>query len=373
MDKKIISILFFLSGLCGLIYEILWTRQFSFVLGNTYLAISIIVASFMFGLYLGSWLIGKFIDKCQNEIKWYAFLELIIGAYALFLLFTFDLTNIFFHGLYATLGGTDFLYSSGKFIITLLFLVIPTSAMGATLPLIVHYYTKNKKYFGDNISLFYALNTIGGAIGVLAAGFYLIEHVGIQGSLMLTAGINILIGIIVLVVLKISRKEIKEEAHAEETHLQAHKRKSAAKPVDKKIQLLYLLAACLAGLAALAYQIIWIRGVKFLIHNSTYSFSVVLFVFLLGIALGSSLNKIIIKKWNHLEFIYGLLQMVLGIYCLFTIYLLYDFSYSNFFQTNLINIIYDYSYNWLWAIAIYAIICSLIFLLPTTIMGVCFP
>lgn len=373
MNKKLFSILFLLSGLGGLTYEILWIRLFSSALGNTYLAISIIVASFMFGLYLGSWLIGKYIDKLQNELKWYAFLELIVGGYALFLLLIFGLADAAFQGLYAAVGGVDLLYSTGKLSITLFFLIVPTTAMGATLPLIIQYYSKTTSEFGDNISLFYGLNTIGGAIGALFAGFYLIEHLGVRNSLMLTACINLLIGAIVLLLLKIQRPGFEGTETPKVGRGKTASNTSVARTTQKRIRILYLSAAGLAGLAALSYQIIWTRGLKFLIHNSTYTFSVILFVFLLGIAFGSALSKYVIKKSQHLDFVYGLLQILLGVYCLFTIYLLYSFSSTDFFQAKLINMIYDYAFRWYWAVVIYAVICAIVFLIPTIIMGLLFP
>lgn len=375
MNKKVFSLLFFLSGLCGLMYQILWTRMFSFVLGNTYLTISIIVASFMFGLFLGSYLIGRYIDKVHHELKWYALLEVLIGGYALLLLLSFGFTDSIFKWLNLFLNRIEIIYSLSKFVVTLFFIIIPTSAMGATLPLVVQYYTKNKKLFGDNVSLFYGINTIGGAVGALFAGFYLIEHLGISNGLLFTAAINILIGFIVFSASK--RSEIQTLDVALEKNPDKKKRKERkklpGKPSVEGFKILYLAAAGLAGFAALSYEIIWTRGLKFLIHNSTYSFSVMLFVFLLGIAIGSHVAKKINGKKRDLHYTYGILQLILGVFAVFTIYLLYRFSYSGFFQRNVVEIIYDYSYTWQWGIIIYVLICSIMFLIPTVIMGILFP
>ncbi len=372
MNRGVLSILFFLSGACGLIYEVLWTRLFSSALGHTYLSISIIVASFMFGLFAGSWLIGRSIGKCQNELIWYAILELVIGSYSLlFLLFT-GFTETVFNALYAILGKMDLLYSSGKFMITLSFIFIPTSAMGATLPLIVQYFTKNRKNFGENVSLFYSINTIGGAMGALAAGFYVIENFGVRRGLMLTSGINIAIGLIVFFLLRRKNTQVIYSDDAANYGVDERK-KLSAKQTAKENKILYLSAAGLSGFTALSYEMIWTRGLEFLIHNSTYSLSVILFVFLVGIAIGSYVAKKNIKKSKHLHYLYGLMQIFLGLYAIFTLYLLYSFSYTDIFQKNVIDIIYDYSYNWLWEIVIYALICCLMFLIPTILMGILFP
>ncbi|NIR48268.1 hypothetical protein GWO43_07350 [candidate division KSB1 bacterium] len=371
MNKKLFSLLFFLSGLCGLMYQILWTRLFSFVLGNTYLAISMIVASFMFGLFFGSWLIGRYIVKLRNPLQWYAILEIAIGAYALLLLFLFGIPEAIFKGLYSLLSGIEILHLLGKFLVTLVLIALPTSAMGATLPLAVHYFTKNKKLFGDNISLFYAVNTVGGAIGVLVAGFYLIEHLGIHNGLIATACLNIGIGVIVLLALQKSPVIAEETPEPQTKKPKDKKKKQPATAAPNRV--LYLAAAGLAGFAALSYEIIWTRGLKFLIHNSTYSFTVILFVFLLGIAIGSRIAERVFKSKKDLHYFFGLFQTILGLYAIFTIYLLYSFSYSDFFQNNVVEIMYDYSYSWHWAILVYCLICSMMFLVPTLLMGILFP
>ncbi len=376
MNKKIFALLFFLSGLCGLIYQILWTRLFSFILGNTYLAISIIVASFMFGLFAGSWLIGRYINELENELRWYALLEIAIGCYALLLLAVFGMFDAIFSLLYQLFSPIEILHSFAKFVVTLLFILLPTSAMGATLPLVVQYYTRHTRVFGENVSLFYAINTIGGAIGALFAGFYLIENIGIKYGIIVTAGINITIGLIVLLA---SRKALSHQTPLHEESkptASISKKRKKAPQFDQPNQAgkqIYLLAAALAGFAALALEIIWSRGLKFVIHNSTYSFSVVLFVFLLGIAIGSGLAKKLILKVSNLHYLYGTLQIVLGLYTIFTIYLLYNFSYGDIFQRNLVEIIYDYSYHWVWGIVAYILISAVLLLVPTIVMGILFP
>ncbi len=374
MNKKAFTFLFFLSGGCGLVYQILWTRLLSFILGNTYVAISIIVASFLFGLFLGAWLIGRLIHKCQNELKWYAILEFAIGGYALFMLAGYGLFETVFWTLNAITGEANFLHLIGKFILTLLLLLPPTAAMGATLPLVIQYFTRTKTLFVNNISFFYAINTLGGAIGVLAAGFFIIEMIGVREGIFYTAIINLAIGLLVLLN---ARKEApqagKTEPGIERTKSPKKKKKPALSKTSPWDKHLYLAAAGLAGFAALAYEIIWTRGLKFLIHNTTYSFSIILVTFLIGIAVGSIVAPKIKKRKLPVQYIYGVLQIGLGLFAILTIYLFYVFPYDRFFQESIMSIIYDFSYHWIWGIAVFVFICSMMFLIPTVIMGVLFP
>ncbi len=379
MNKKIFSILFLLSGLCGLMYQILWTRLFTFIIGNTYTAISIIVASFMFGLFFGSWLIGRYMERINNPVKWYAYLELSIGLYAAFLLLIFGMVSALFNFTHSIFQHIEPVNLFLKFIFTLLLLVIPTSAMGATLPLAVQYFTKKRKSFGDNISLFYAVNTLGGAIGVLIAGFFIIEYLGIREGILVTAVINILIGLTVMLYLgkPETTEPVKETSEkTEPVDKKAKKKKKevhSGSEVALNYKTLLLITAGLSGFAALSFEILWTRGLKFLILNSTYGFASILFVFLLGIAIGGRIAKRLSDKNNKLTYIYGVLQIALGIYSIFTIYLLYTFAYTESFQESIKKILYDYSYAWGWGILAFIVTAILIYLIPTILMGVLYP
>ncbi len=373
-----------LSGLCGLMYQILWTRLFSFVLGNTYVAISIIVASFMFGLFLGSWLIGKYMERVRNALKWYGTLEIAIGLYAFLLLFIFGIVTLIFNFNHSVFQGIELINLAFKFFLTLILIVMPTSAMGATLPLAVQYFTTNKQSFGNNISLFYAINTIGGALGVLIAGFYVIEFLGIREGIMITALLNIAIGIIVLL---FNKKSTIEEINTQRIVLKGknennkirnrnkskQKIKKARGESQSEYKILLLVTAGLSGFSALAYEIIWTRGLKFLILNTTYGFASILFVFLLGIAFGGLIAKKINQKTEKQIYIYGILQIVLGLFALLTIYLLFTFAYTDNFQNTLNKILYDYSYSWEWGIAAFVLTAMIIYMIPSFIMGILFP
>jgi len=277
----------------------------------------------MFGLFLGSWLIGKYMERVRNALKWYGTLEIAIGLYAFLLLFIFGIVTLIFNFNHSVFQGIELINLAFKFFLTLILIVMPTSAMGATLPLAVQYFTTNKQSFGNNISLFYAINTIGGALGVLIAGFYVIEFLGIREGIMITALLNIAIGIIVLL---FNKKSTIEEINTQRIVLKGknennkirnrnkskQKIKKARGESQSEYKILLLVTAGLSGFSALAYEIIWTRGLKFLILNTTYGFASILFVFLLGIAFGGLIAKKINQKTEKQIYIYGILQIVLG-------------------------------------------------------------
>ena len=323
----------------------------------------------MFGLFFGSWLIGKYVDKINNHLKWYAYLELSTGLYAILLVAGFGIVSSIFNLTHSVLSSIQIINLLVKFFLTLVFLVIPTSAMGATLPLAVQYYTKKKSSFGDNISMFYAVNTIGGAVGALLAGFLIIEFLGIREGIILTAVLNFIIALTVLLSI---RKTGDKPVHTEKVKLKSKPPKKASGVVPN-YKILLLTTAGLSGFAALAYEILWTRGLKFLILNSTYGFASILFVFLLGIAIGGVIAKRINGKIKNTFYVYGLLQIILGAFAIFTIFILYSFVYTTDFKNSLHKFIYDYSYGWGWGIVSFILSAVIIYIIPTILMGVLYP
>jgi hypothetical protein len=81
--RRVIVVVYFPSGAAGLVYQVLWTRQLSLIFGVTTYAVATVLATFMGGLAIGSWVLGRWVDSCQNPLAWYALLELGIGLYAL--------------------------------------------------------------------------------------------------------------------------------------------------------------------------------------------------------------------------------------------------------------------------------------------------
>jgi len=195
--RKLILIAFVFSGAAALIYEVTWTRPLQFVLGSTIYTTSIIFAAFMAGLSLGSIIISKFVDKIKNLPRAYALMELSIGIYGALLLLIFNLLPRLYRFIF-TLHENFYLFELSQFLLTFLVLLIPTTLMGATFPIIVKFYTKEK--IGKGIGEIYSANNIGAIIGSFSAGFLLIPLLGIKASIILAAIINIVIAIFILFV-----------------------------------------------------------------------------------------------------------------------------------------------------------------------------
>ena len=273
-SRRPILALFTLSGASGLIYEVIWARQFGLVFGNTTISTSVVLGAFMAGLAAGSVLAGRVLVKRGNPMYLYAVFEGCIGAYALLLsslLRGLDALYPLFFTEETSLATLTAVRSAIAFIL----LLIPTTMMGATLPLTTEYAYRMRMQHEDwNAGRLYGANTFGAALGAFAAGFVLVEIMGIHRSVTLAALFNF---VVMGIGFYLARRHHAPPASPTQTQPSGVPRSA--------VPLLALFAA--SGGLALAGEVVWTRALTLLLGNSTYAFSAILIVYLVGIALGS--------------------------------------------------------------------------------------
>lgn len=286
--------LFFLSGASALIYEIVWIRRLGLTLGHTVLAISTVVTVFMLGLALGGLYGGRWADRLELERlpRDYARLELAIGLWGGLSLFFLE---IFERG-YLRLAASEVsgipLYLCG-FLGALVVLLPPTVAMGATLPLLSRLVIGGRDQLGASLAALYGVNTLGGCFGAAAAGFVLLPWLGLRMTLGLAAFLNFAIALLAY------RIVVVESEHAAEAPSSTYVPRSG-----------YLVVACLAAVAAMACQVGWTRGLVLSLGSSTYAFSAILTLFLVGLGTGSLGYRLLIGRPDAVRM--GWLQFAIG-------------------------------------------------------------
>jgi MFS family permease len=171
---------FLLSGLSSLIYEVLWMRMLILIFGSTTFAISTVLTAFMGGLALGSYLCGRFIDRSRHPIPIYGVLETGIGIYALLVPTIFSSLFPLYQALWQALHLSFYLFSLMQFVLVTLVLILPTTLMGATLPILGKYYSYRQDKLGWTIGTLYAINTLGGILGTFLSGFFLLPTLGVR-------------------------------------------------------------------------------------------------------------------------------------------------------------------------------------------------
>jgi len=198
MNKKLLLIIFGLTGMTALIYEIIWIRPLSLVFGTTIYAVSTIIASFILGLAVGSWVAGKYTDRLHNPLRYFAFTQLGVGFYGILLLPIFGALPDVYIVLYQATLPNQALFMFTQILMSIAMISIPATLMGTTLPLMMRTYSEEFTTVGKDVGKLDASNSFGAVVGTLAAGFLLIPILGIQNSIIVTASINIIIGMVIL-------------------------------------------------------------------------------------------------------------------------------------------------------------------------------
>ncbi|MBI5417813.1 fused MFS/spermidine synthase [Candidatus Poribacteria bacterium] len=304
--KKIIYTLFALSGLSALIFEIVWTRQLNLLFGVTTYAVTMVLAIFMAGLAIGSIIWGKISKKHRSPLLLFGELEFGIGIFGL--LFPFLINWL--KNLYPLWTGSSDNFIIIETILCTFILIIPTILMGGTLPLLYRYFELTDDKFHDKPGMLYSLNTAGGVAGIIFAGFFLFQQFGVFFTNIFAGTINILIAIIALYV----HKKITI------TKMNCDKNDNNVSLLSKSNNnFLWLTIFAISGFCGMSYEIIWTRILVLIISSTTYAFSLMLIVFLLGIAIGSGFGTYLVNRYKKSELILGLSEIFIGIYTLFLI------------------------------------------------------
>jgi len=281
---------FFLSGACGLIYEVVWLRVLGLVFGNTTYATSAVIAGYMAGLGLGALYFGKRVDSNPRPIRLYAFLEGGIALYSFLTPFLWILIEIVFVGFARTFHPSFAVASFFKLILSFLALFIPTFLMGGTLPVLCKFFVRNGQEMSKKIGLLYALNTLGAVVGVLVSGFFLLYTIGVWQTVILTGTLNLLIFLFCYFYL--SKNEAVEEVKPSVSSQVGQMRESEGGQ-NKSFRLTLLILFAITGGVSMMYEISWTRVLALGLGSSVYAFAVMLATFLLGIALGSYLFSVL--------------------------------------------------------------------------------
>jgi len=266
--------LFFLSGAAGLIYQVVWARMLTLVIGVSIFAITAVVCSFMAGLGLGSYVIGRWAQRWRDPLLAYGVIEALIGIYAAMTPWLFEGAQPVYVWAFSKLGP----YGLNVFRIALsmLILLLPTFLMGGTLPLLARVIERSRMHAATGTGILYAINTAGAVTGCFVAGFVLLAVAGIRNSLYITAAMNLAIAVAVIA--------WRWRGPAVEYPVQA----VAATRTWHAEQRFILAVFFVAGFTALGYEVLWTRALLVHLKSSTYAFSLMLSVYLLGVALGSA-------------------------------------------------------------------------------------
>lgn len=286
---------FFLSGVAGLMYEVLWIRQLSLIFGTTSFAVSTVLAAFMGGLALGGFWFGKIADRRKDHLRIYALLEVGIAVYCLLLPFLFKGVTGIYTAAYQSIGENFYLMSLLRFAISSLLLVLPATFMGATLPVLSRFVVRRLDQFGSGFGKLYGLNTFGAMIGCFSAGYLLIGTVGVWRTTWIAAGLNI---VVALLAWRLHKSGSLAMVQTDAASQPSDSGLPGGRIGFSRYQRILIVAVAMAGAASLVYEVAWTRILALVLGSSVYAFTAMLTTFLLGIALGSLIVSLIADRFG---------------------------------------------------------------------------
>jgi len=284
---KLVAACFFLSGATGLIYEVLWARMLGLVFGATTLAVSTVLAAFMGGLAIGSGVAGRRGATIKRPIRAYGLIEIGIALYALAVPFLFTFVDNLYAIIWQQFHPGSFAFSLWRFLLSCVMLLVPTALMGATLPLLSAALLRSSGSQSTSITRLYTRNLAGAICGSIVAGFLLLPTLGVRATIYIAALINILIGIASILADRPIETQLSFEENAPQNtakDLQAAETSPAGAAGDARF---WMACAFISGFVTISTQVAWTRLLTMIVGSSTYAFSIVVALFLMGLSAGS--------------------------------------------------------------------------------------
>lgn len=329
MPQGLVYFLFLCSGVSGLVYQVVWVREFGTVFGNTIYSSSIVVAIFMLGLGAGSYIAGQWADRRyavapDSLLRAYAYAELLIAAFALTVTLTLPMLGplVARASSYVAGAGGWFVLSprsyAARALIAVVLLAPVTLLMGANLTLLVRHLIRHdvESAGGWKVALLYGVNTIGAAVGAFGTDYLLVPLSGLRATQLIAVGLNVIAGAGAFVLATRTRAP---------RQMRDIRSVPAKQPPTPSAAILWTGAALtLSGCAAMGLEIVWLRHFTLLLGGFRSVFSLVVTVLLVGTGagslLGGALNRLIARP----------AEMLMAVLALFVGAVLAGFAFARF-------------------------------------------
>jgi len=320
----ILYLLYFLSGLAALIYQVVWVRSLSLVFGGSHLAVTTVLSVFMGGLALGGSLLGARADRARHPLRLYAALEIgIASSAAAFYLLLQGYPSIY--APLARLAETNPLWLTVvRVALASLGMLVPTTLMGGTLPVLTRFVAGRPDGLRGRLASLYALNTLGAVAGTMAAGFLLLPRFGVTRSVFAAVAINVTVGAVAWLLPERAFGEGSRRDAPTATPITAE----GGQPFPFR---LVLFGIGVSGFCALGYEVIWSRVLTLVVGTSVYSFTILLAAFLTGIAAGGQFESILgwiarrrAAGWRLWVALFAAVQILIGLSALAVTWALRD-------------------------------------------------
>jgi spermidine synthase len=348
-----VALLFF-GGASALVYEVTWVRLLSLGFGVSVYAVSAVLTAFMGGLALGSWLFGRVAARYTASqpgalLRLYALLQFGAGLCALLAPLMFGWLTALYVWIYREFAPDFYVFNLLRFGLAALVLLLPTTLMGGTLPVMSQMLARQEQRRGADLGALYAANTFGGVVGACATGLLLIRWLGVQQTIYLAAAIDWICAGAAFALAAERRpttdrrrttndeRRTKNRTPSSERHAARDTRHANTEKVsharqtqdtsEQPAQLsiinsqFVLWGFALSGFSALGYEVVWTRLLSIFSLNAVFSFTIMLTTFLVGLALGGALAARRVDRAPDPMRLFGYLELGIGVCAILVLYI----------------------------------------------------
>jgi spermidine synthase len=295
--RAVLASLLFVSGFAALVYQLLWIKQLSLIVGVEVYAITTAVSAFFAGLALGGWIFGRLADRSQRPLRLYAALEFGIALSAVAVTILLADTASPFALLERRVGFLAWLP-------LLVLVAVPACLMGGTLPVLVRARAPESQEVANAGGILYAANTAGAVLGALSTPFFLIPQFGVRGTSFAAATLNVAIALLALYF---------DSSNVSSTSAERADEPSSVNTAPSSGANLALSLYAAAGGIALGYEIVWSQAAIQLMSTRTFAFAIVLATYLAGLVLGSAIYSRFADRVRNPWGMFGLLIASAGL------------------------------------------------------------
>ncbi len=287
--RRILFLLFFLSGFCSLVYQVVWTRMAFASFGIITPVLSVVISVFMLGLSVGAWAGGRWIGRLTSKtefsaILFYAFTELMIGASA------FAVPKLFAAGeqwLLATGQTNSFAYLALSALVLAISILPWCVFMGTTFPFMMAYVREREERNAESFSYLYLANVLGAMSGTLLTAIVLVEVFGFKRTLWIAAAGNLIIAVISAYLAwnqraAASRVSVQSKGSSDRSA-------ESLPPSSRRRLIKWILFS--TGFSAMAMEVVWVRAFTPVMKTQVYSFALIIFAYLGATFFGSLLYR----------------------------------------------------------------------------------
>jgi spermidine synthase len=283
LSNRLLFAAIFISGASALIYQLIWVRLLGLVFGVSSFAVATVVAVFLLGLGVGSFVFGRWSERTRDPLRIYMFVELGIAAtsvIAYLVIETLPVYRYLYEYAYNNLGFYGL--SVARLLLSTLVLLPPVFLIGGTMPLLAKYFLRDSANLGSSFSKIYYLNTLGACAGALLTGFVFVRYFGVVGTLILAVGGNLLVALIIVV---------------------SKRGTGTAQPVtgERRPFSYMLIFLFLTGFISLGYEMLWVRILSTYGLSTSQAFALILAGFLLGFSVGAWVVARDVDRRRNLE------------------------------------------------------------------------